>query len=177
MQGLEEKLGKVIQDLQASLATIRTGRASASLVEDLEVEAYEAKMKLKELAAIAIPEARQILITPWDKTVLEAIQKALQVAGFNPIAEGNAFRINLSPLTGEDRERLMREVGERAEEAKIKVRGVRREAMEEIERLEREKQLSADEAFARKKEIDEEVKEAKNKIAELAEEKKRQLAL
>ena len=167
----------IFGDLKESLATIRTGRASASLVEDLEVEVYETKMRLKELAAIAIPEARQILVTPWDKTVLGVIEKTLQAAGFNPVVEGDLLRLNLPSLTGEDRERLMGEVGERAEEAKIKVRGVRRKATEEIERLEKEKQLSEDEAFAQKKEIDEEVKEANNKIAELAEEKKRQLAL
>jgi len=167
----------IIEELKESLATIRTGRASASLVEDLEVEAYETKMKLKELAAIAVPEARQILVTPWDKTVLGVIEKTLQAAGFNPVVEGDFLRLNLPSLTGEDRERLMGEVGEKAEEAKIKVRGVRRKATEEIERLEKEKQLSEDEAFAQKKEIDEEVKEANRRIAELAEEKKRQLSL
>lgn len=177
MAELEQELRNIVERLQTDLATIRTGRASSALVEDLQVEVYGTKMGLKELAAIAIPEARQILITPWDKTVLEAIQKALQVAGFNSIAEGSALRLSLPPLTGEDRERLIREVGEKAEEAKIKVRGVRREAMEEIDQLEKEKQLSEDEAFARRGEIDEEVKEANSKIAELAEEKKRQLEL
>lgn len=167
----------IIEELKESLATIRTGRASASLVEDLEVEAYETKMKLKELAAIAVPEARQILVTPWDKTVLGVIEKTLQAAGFNPVVEGDLLRLNLPSLTGEDRERLVGEVGEKVEEAKIKVRGVRRKATEEIERLGKEKQLSEDEAFAQKKEIDEEVKEANRRIAELAEEKKRQLSL
>ena len=167
----------IIEELKESLATIRTGRASASLVEDLEVEVYETKMKWKELAAIAVPEARQILVTPWDKTVLGVIENTLQAAGFNPVVEGDLLRLNLPSLTGEDRERLMGEVGEKVEEAKIKVRGVRRKATEEIERLEKEKQLSEDAAFAQKKEIDEEVKEANRRITELAEEKKRQLSL
>lgn len=171
------KFEGIIKDFQDELATTRTGRASASLVEDLEVGAYGTKMPLKELAAIAIPEARQILISPWDKSVLEAVEKALRTVGFNPAVEGAVLRLNLPPLTGEDRERLMKEVGEKAEEARVKVRQERRGAVDEIERLEREKQLSEDEAFARKKVLDEEVKGVNRQIAELAEEKKRQLAL
>lgn len=168
---------RIIEGFKNELAAIRTGRASASLVEDLEVAAYGTKMPLKELAAIAIPEARQILISPWDKSVLEAVEKALRTVGFNPVAEGVVLRFNLPPLTGEDRERLMKEVGEKAEEARVKVRQERRGAVGEIERLEREKQLSEDEAFARKKALDEEVKEVNRQIAGLAEEKKKQLAL
>jgi len=168
---------QIIEELRTTLAAIRTGQASTSLVENLEVKAYETTMKLKELAAITVPEARQIRITPWDKAVLEAIEKALREASFNPVVEDSTLRLVLSPLTGEDRERLMREVGERAEEAKIKLRGERREAIGEVERLEKEKQISEDEVFATKKEINEEVKEANRRITELAEEKKQQLSL
>jgi len=167
-----ENFERIIEDFRGELAAIRTGRASASLVEDLEVAAYETKMPLKELAAIAVPEARQILITPWDKSVLEAVEAALRAAGLNPVVEGAALRINLPPLTGEDRERLVKEVGKKAEDARVRVRQVRRRMIDEIERLEREKQLSEDEAFARKKVVDEEVKEINKRIAELAEEKK-----
>lgn len=174
---MREKFEGVVKDFQDELAAIRTGRASASLVEDLEVEAYETKMPLKELAAVSIPEARQILIAPWDQSVLEAVEKALLAAGLNPTPEGNVLRLNLPPLTGEDRERLMREVGEKAEAARVKVRHVRRELMDEVERLEREKQLSEDESFAKKKATDEEVKEVNQRIDQLVEEKKQQLSL
>lgn len=168
---------QIIKELKTTLAAIRTGQASTSLVENLEVKAYETTMKLKELAAITVPEVRKIRITPWDKAVLEVIEKALREAGFNPVVEDSTLRLAIPPLTGEDRERLIREVGEKAEEAKIKLRGERREVIGEVERLEKEKQLSEDEVFAAKKEIDEEVKEANRRITELAEEKKRQLAL
>jgi ribosome recycling factor len=166
-----------VEGFRDDLATIRTGRASAALVEELEVEVYNTKMLLKELAAITIPEARQIMITPWDKSNLEAVEKALQKAGFNPIVEGAIIRLKLPPLTGEDRERLQREVGEKAEEARTRVRRHRRELIDEVERLEEEKQISEDESFTRKKEIDDEVKEANQQVEDLAEEKKRQLAL
>jgi len=168
---------QIIEELRTTLAAIRTGQASTSLVENLEVKAYETMMKLKELAAITVPEARQIRVTPWDKAVLKAIEKALREAGFNPVVEDSTLRLAIPPLTGEDRERLMREVGERAEEAKNKVRGERREAIDEVERLEKERQFSEDEAFTAKREINEEVKEANRRIIELAEEKKRQLSL
>lgn len=168
---------QIVEKLIAELATIRTGRASAALVEELEIDVYGTKMRLKELAAIAIPEARQILITPWDRSNLEAVEKALQVAGFNPVAEEVSIRLNLPPLTGEDRERLKREVGEKADEARTEVRHGRRELVDEIERLESDKQLSEDEVFAKKKEVDEEVEEINQRIEELAEEKKAQLAL
>jgi ribosome recycling factor len=166
-----------IEDLKKDLAKIRTGRASASLVEDLKVEAYETTMVLRELAAISVPEARQLLITPWDKSTLEAAEKALREAGFSPVVADDALRINLPPLTGEDRERLRREVGECAEAAKAKVRGIRREVVSEVGRMEEAKELSKDEVFARKKKIDEKVKEANRQIIELAEEKKAQLEL
>jgi len=168
---------QIIEELKSTLAVVRTGRASSALVEDLQVEAYGTKMKLKELAAIAVPEARQILITPWDKTVLEVVTKTLQITGFNPIVEGTALRLTFPPLTGEDRQRLMRQVGEKAEEARIKVRGVRREMMEEVEQRQRKKQISEDEAFFRKGEVEEEVKEANRQIEQLAQEKKKQLTL
>lgn len=167
----------VIEELKTTLAAIRTGRASPSLVEDLEVEAYETKMCLKELTTISIPEARQIRVTPWDKSIIGEIERSLREAGFSPVVEEDVLRIDLSPLTGEDRERLVREVGEKAEEAKIKVRGERRKEIEEIERMEEEKQISEDEAFTTKKKIDEEVREANQQIVKLAEEKKQQLLL
>ena len=171
------RYNQAVEEFKESLATLRTGRASSALVEDLEVEAYGSRMTLKELAAIAVPEARQILVTPWDKSIIEAVEKALRVVGFNPAMEGEVLRINLPPLTREDRERLMKEVGEKAEGARVKVRGIRRDAVSEVERLEREKQLSEDEAFSQKKAIDEEVKEINQEIADLAEEKKMQLEL
>jgi len=176
MQAREE-FEQVIRSLQSDLVAIRTSRASASLVENLEIEAYETKMPLKELAAISIPEARQILIAPWDQSVLKAVENALRAAGFNPTPEGQTLRLNLPQLTGEDRERLMREVGEKAEEARGRIRGVRRGLIDEVERLEREKQLSEDESFAKKKVIDDDVKKFNQQVEELAEEKKRQLAL
>ncbi|NIT04456.1 ribosome recycling factor [Candidatus Saccharibacteria bacterium] len=177
LSDLERKLEGVIQKFQSDLATIRTGRASASLVEDLKVEAYGATMTLKELASITIPEPRQILIAPWDKTVFKDIEKALRAADLNPTVDEEVVRVVLPPLTGETREKLIREVGERAEEAKVGVRVVRRDAVEEVEKAKESKELSEDDSFIQKKKIDELVENYNRRMDGISQEKKNQLEI
>lgn len=174
---LERKLEEIIRNFQSDLATIRTGRASTALVEDLKVEVYDSVSSLKELASISIPEPRQILINPWDKSVVKEIEKALRVKGFNPTVDESSLRIVLPSLTGEERERLMGEVGERAEGAKVAARLVRREAVEKVEKAEREKEISEDEKFVQKKKIDELAENYKRRIEEVSREKKSQLEI
>ena len=163
--------------MRKDLSAIRTGRATAAMIEDLKVEAYGSVMTLKELASIAVPEPRQLLITPWDKSVMPEIEKGLQAAGFNPTAGENDLRIVFPPLTGEERERIMKEVGEQAEEAKVAVRNVRRDEIAEIERAEKNKEISEDEKFVQKKNVDEVVENYNRQIEEISQEKKSQLEL
>lgn len=174
---LERKLEEIIRKFQSDLATIRTGRASTALVEDLKIEVYDSAMSLKELASISIPEPRQILINPWDKSVVKEIEKALRVKGLNPTVDEDSLRIILPSLTGEERERLMGEVGERAEEAKVSARLVRREAVEKVEKAERGKEISEDEKFVQRKKIDELAENYKRRIEEASLEKKSQLEI
>jgi len=173
----ESRLEETIRNLEKDLAQIRTGRATASMVEDLKIEAYESALTLKELASITVPEPRQLLITPWDKSVLKEIEKGLQAAGFNPAAGEEDLRIVFPPLTGEEREKLMREVGERAEEAKVSVRNIRRDEIAEIERAEKEKEISEDDRFTQKKIADETIERFNRRIDEISQEKKSQLEL
>jgi len=199
LSDLERNLEGIIQKFRADLTTVRTGRATASLVEDLKVEAYPAGenpsglesstrrvgelagrpilMTLKELASITVPEPRQILIVPWDKAVLEAIETALRSAGFNPAVEGESLRVVLPPLAGEEREKLLREVGEKMEGTKVAARLARREAVERTEKSEDNKEISEDEAFSQKKKIDELLEEYNDKIEEISQEKKSQLKM
>lgn len=177
MLSIEPKLDQIIRELQADLATIRTGRASASLVEDLPVSAYGATMTLKELASITTPEPRQILISPWDKSILPDVEKALRTRGFNPAVEETVLRIILPPLTGEERERLQREVGERAEEAKVAIRLARREEMERVEKAKENKEISEDDEFNQKKQISALLENYNRKIEEIHRDKVAQLAL
>ncbi len=177
LSDLEGKAQEVIEKLQADLATIRTGRATSDLVEDIKVEAYDSVSTLKELAAISIPEPRQILISPWDKSVVEDIERALRANDLNPAVDEDSIRVMLPALTGEVRDRLMKEVGERAEESKVALRMVRRSAVENIERAKESKQISKDDEFTKRKKIDELVEEFNKKIDQVSQDKKEQLEL
>lgn len=177
LSDLEGKFEQTIKKLQSDLSTIRTGRASSSLVEDIKVEAYDSVMTLKELAAISIPEPRQILINPWDKSAVEAIEKALRANDLNPAVDEDSIRIVLPTLTGEVRERLMKEVGERAEEAKVSLRMVRRSEVENIENAKENKEISEDDMFVQKKKVDEFLEAFNKRVEQISQEKQDQLAL
>lgn len=163
--------------LQEDLALIRTGRASSTLVEGLKVPVYGSVMTLKELASIAIPEPRQILITPWDKTIVVDVEKALRAQNFSPAVEETAIRIALPPLTGEEREKIIKEVGIKAEEAKVGLRIARRDEVEEIESAKEIKDISEDEEFSQKKKVDDLLDSYNRKADEISQDKKSQLEI
>ena len=169
---LEQNFERILAKLQEDLALIRTGRASSTLVEGLKVTVYGSVMTLKELASIAIPEPRQILITPWDKNVLADVEKGLRLAGFNPTTAEGALRLVFPPLTGEERERLVKEVGLKAEEARISGRVARKDLLGEIERGKQSKEISEDDCFSKKKQIDEEMEKFNQQIDFISQEKK-----
>ena len=125
---------KAVEYLHAEFAKLQTGRAQASLVEQIDVEAYGGKQPLQTVAGITIEDARTIVVQPWDKGVLQDVDKALQQAdlGTSPVNDGVVLRINLPPMTEERRAQLAKHVGELAEEARISVRHHRQEAQEKI---------------------------------------------
>jgi ribosome recycling factor len=144
----DDRMGKAIDALKRTLATIRTGRASPSLVENVQVEYYGTPTPMNQLATIAIPEARLILIQPWDKKALSDIEKALLASdlGLNPSNDGTVIRLPIPPLSEERRRDLVRTLGQRIENGKVSVRNVRRSAMEQLRNLEKAKEMSQDEA-------------------------------
>lgn len=125
--GLTQRFQSIIDFLVKDLGTIRTGRASSVMVEDIPVEAYGSIMQIKSLANISIPEARQILIDPWDKSVIKDIEKGIAAAnlGFNPINDGKVIRINLPEMTEDGRKELIKVVGQKCENARIEIRKAR----------------------------------------------------
>lgn len=177
MANIEPQLEQVISNLQSELAKIRTGRATSGLVEDVKVEAYGALMSVKELGSITVPEPRQLLITAWDKTVIPAIEKALRISGFNPTVAETSIRIVFPPLTGEEREKLVKEAGAKAEEAKIAARVARKDAIQEIEKAKEKKEISEDEYFTQKKQLDESIEKYNAKIEEILKEKRGSIEL
>lgn len=175
---LDTQLPQITQNLTADLAKVRTGRATSALVEDLKIPAYGGTvMALKELASISIPEPRQLLIAPWDKSVLPDVEKGLRAAGFNPTTGEDSLRIIFPPLTGEERERLIKEVGTKAEEAKISARVVRKDALYELERSKEAKEISEDEYFTKKKQVDEKMESFNKQIDLISQERKESIEI
>jgi len=143
----ETHLKKAAEALKHHLATIRTGRASSGLVEHLSVEALGAPMPLNQLATISVPEARLIVIQPYDNGMIKVIEKAIQNSdiGINPSNDGRIIRLAIPPLTEDRRRELVKVVRHRVEEVKISVRNQRRDAMDQLKELEEEKLISEDE--------------------------------
>ncbi|MEA2501552.1 MAG: ribosome recycling factor, partial [Actinomycetota bacterium] len=137
------------------LAVIRTGRASPKLVEHLQVEYYGSKVPLNQIAGISVPEARQLVITPYDRNALSPIEKAINASelGINPSNDGTIIRLSFPPLTQDRRKELIKVARERAEEGKVAVRNVRRHVKDEMEHLERDGQMSEDDLRRQEKDL------------------------
>lgn len=179
MDDLRQKMEKVLERLRHETATLRTGRATASLVEHIEVDYYGVKTPLKALAAIAVPDARQIIIQPWDKNAVQPIEKAIQNSsiGLAPITDHDAIRLTIPSLTEERRKDMGKLLGRMTEEVRIHVRRERDEALKELERDYKAKTMGEDEWTRRKKGIQKMVDEANKKIEETAAAKEKEIMM
>src|SRR6188474_2809578 len=146
LKDADGRMSGAIQSLTDDLAAIRTGRASPALVEKLPVEYYGAPTPLQQLASISVPEARTLMIKPFDASTLKTIEKAIQVSdlGLNPNNDGKVIHLNLPPLTEERRRDLVKHVHHRLEEARVAVRNIRRDAHNDMRDFEKEKLISED---------------------------------
>jgi ribosome recycling factor len=144
----ERKMARAVEAMERDFAGIRTGRASTALVERIHVDYYGTQTPLNQLAGISVPEAHQIVIQPWDRAVLGAIEKAIQKSdiGLVPNVDGTVVRLHIPPLTEERRQDIVRVVHRRMEEARVEVRNQRREAADILKHEERDGQLGADES-------------------------------
>jgi len=137
LKQMEKDMKKSVEHFKNEIAGLRTGRASASLVEELKVEYYGSKVPLKQLGNISVPEANQIVVQVWDANAVSSIEKAImEELNLNPQRQGNTLRINLPPLTQERRKELVRLLHKMAEEARVAIRNIRKDAKETIEELE-----------------------------------------
>ena len=143
----ESRMKKAVEALQRDLATVRTGRASPALVDRVEVEYYGTMTPLNQLAGITVPEARLLVIQPWDKGSIHAIEKAIQMAdlGVNPTNDGDVIRINIPVLTEERRKEMVKMVWSKVEDSRVAIRNIRRDAISQIKELAQEKMISEDE--------------------------------
>jgi len=152
---MEEKMMKTIEFVHNEFATVRTGKASTSLVENIQVEAYGSHMRLRELAGISTPEPRLIVVQPWDGTLVQAVEKAIMKSelGINPRVDGKIIRIPIPELDQERRRELDKVCKKMAEDGRIAVRNERRQAHDHVKKLQKDGEITEDDLKHAEKEI------------------------
>ncbi len=176
LKDADKRMKKAVEVLKGEFAGLRTGRASTVLVEDIKVDYYGSVMTIKQIAQISVPEANQIVIQPWDVSVVPNVEKAIRESdlGVQPQRDGNIIRIILPPLTEERRKELVKKAGKLAEQARIAIRNIRHEVMKELDKLKKEGGYSEDEIKRAKDELqkitDRYVKEVDNLLSKKEEE-------
>ena len=151
----EDKMKKSLEIVQHNFASVRTGRANAGMVENIRVDYYGTSTPMKQVASITIPEPRMIILTPWDVTVLKSIEKAISDSdlAIQPIIDGKLVRLPIPPLTRERREEMVKIAHKLAEDGRVALRGVRRDANDRLKVLEKDKTITEDESFKAQAEI------------------------
>lgn len=177
MNETKERMEKAIGAYQRELATVRAGRANPSLLDKVTVEYYGAQTPLNQIASITVPEARMLLITPYDKTALGDIEKAIQKAdlGITPSNDGNIIRITIPALTEERRKELAKLVKKYSEDAKVAVRNIRRDANDDLKKLEKNGEMTEDELRSSTEDVQKLTDEYVSKIDEITKDKEKEI--
>ncbi len=177
LQELRERMNKSVEALQDDLMGIRTGRASPTLVEKLPVEYYGTLTPLNQMASIAAPEPRLLVIKPWDPSALSDIERAILKSdlGLTPMNDGKLIRLNVPRLTEERRRELVRLVSRRVEEGRIAIRNLRRDALQDLKDFEKEKMISEDDFFRGKDDVQDLTDEFIKEIDEIGKRKEEEL--
>ena len=168
---MEEQMMKTVEFVHSEFNTVRTGKASTSLVENIQVEAYGTHMRLRELAGISTPEPRLIVIQPWDTTVVQAVVHSIQKSelGINPVVDGKLIRIPIPQLDQERRKELNKVLKHMGEEGRVAIRNERRHGMEAVKKLQKDGKITEDDLKQGEKEIqnktDEYIKEIDTALA------------
>ena len=173
----EERMDKAVQMLHGQLQGLRTGRATAGLVDSVRVDYYGSPTPLKQIANISVPEPQQIVIRPFDASVLSNIVKAIQASdvGLAPQSDGRLIRLNVPPLSTERRKQLVSRVKELAEDARVAIRNIRRDANKHTDQAEKEKILSEDLRDQTKEQIQELTKQHEGKVNQMAAAKEKEV--
>ncbi len=174
---LEEKSEKTENVLSDDYASVRAGRANPHVLDKVQAEAYGGKSPINQLGNIAVSDARCLVISPWDKSLLKSIEKAIQQAniGINPTNDGNVIRLVFPELTEERRKDLVKQVKKMAEDAKVALRNIRREAMDGVKKLKTGKEISEDEAKNAEVDIEKEISKSIESIEKLSAAKEKEL--
>ncbi len=177
IEDAKPEMEKALEFLQKEMDKIRTDRATPSLVEDIVVDCFDQKMALKQLAAISCPEERQIVIEPWNKDYIKSIVSAIQKANseLNPMPQSGLIRVNLPPMTKDYRQKLIKKISEIREKARISIKRAREETWKDIKEAEKEGEITEDDKFRGKDELQELVDEYNDKIDEIVEKKEEKI--
>ena len=155
IKSTKEKMQHSVEATDRDFHTVRTGRATPALLENIKVEYYGSEMPIVQVATVSVPEPRQLLISPWDKAVLPAISKAIHASdlGLTPNSDGSTIRLEIPTLTEERRKELTKQVHHKAEEGKVAIRNIRRDANDHLDKREKAKEISEDDVERGKKEV------------------------
>ena len=142
----EERMGKAIDSLNHDYAAIRAGRANPGVLDKVEIDYYGVPTPINQVAAVSISEARVLVIQPWDKNMIQPIEKAIQASdiGINPMNDGNVIRLTFPALTEDRRREIAKEISKRSEEAKVAIRNIRRDGMDAIKKFKKDNEITED---------------------------------
>lgn len=177
LEDSRDKMAKAVAHTQTDFSTVRTGRAVPALVEKLKIDYYGTEVPLQQLAGIQVPEARLLVITPYDKTSLKAIEKAIQNSdlGINPNNDGTVIRLSFPPLTEERRKEMVKVVHHKAEDGRVAIRNLRRAARKDLEALEKDGDISSDQLERAEKELEHVTQEYIAEIERMLQHKEQEL--
>ncbi len=177
LKEVEERMGKAIKALERELGRVRTGRASAGLLDVVRVDAYGTQLSLKEVASISVPEAKLIVIQPWDLTLIENIEKAILKSelGLTPMNDGKVIRLAIPPLTEERRKELVKLIKRMAEDSRVAIRNIRRDANETLKGFEKDKLLSEDDFHRAQDDVQKKTDDYVKKVDERTQEKEKEI--
>jgi ribosome recycling factor len=174
---LNSRMQKAIDGLARELATIRAGRATPALLDNIMVDYQGTSIPLYQLSTLSIPEANLIIIQPWDRTSLHDIERAILTAniGLNPANDGNIIRVVIPPLSEERRKELVKFVSKKVEERRIAIRNIRRDGIEKLREMEKNKEISDDELKNNTKKIDQLTEACVGRVSELGQSKEKEI--
>ncbi|HAY51788.1 MAG: ribosome recycling factor [Acidimicrobiaceae bacterium] len=174
---MREKMAKAVTRTRQEFSSIRTGRPSPALVEKIPVDYFGSEVPLQQLASFSVPEAQQLVISPFDKGAVEAIEKAIQIAdlGISPSNDGSVLRLSFPPLTEERRKQLVKVVRSLAEEGRVTLRNVRRSSRQDLEALIKDGEASSDSVKRAEESVDQITREHENEINAALEQKEEEL--
>jgi ribosome recycling factor len=173
----EERMEKAVAVFRDELRGLRTGRATPALVDSIRVEYYGQPTPLKQLAQISTPDPQQILIRPFDASVLKEVEKAIRSSdlGMSPTNDGKMIRLTVPPMSGEQRQKMVARIKKSAEEAKVACRNIRRDGNKQFDAAEKDKEMTEDERDKGKEEVQELLKTFEEKISEMADKKSKEI--